>query len=527
MTFSKLLRSCASFFVLGCLACGETPVDNGNGPPPPPPRPFDVFDIFLRPLAIERPTPGAAVPSPLLAFHNLTAFYRGGTGGATFDWSVPGALGTIEPKTPGLTRTDAAVILRLRDDQPLALGFYDFRVTGHSGTEADSARIRFAVIQNTWMKHRRTVSDIEPDDLVLSPAILTSPGRAVTQDTILYVAAPSPTTTTLRAIPAYRDLNAIEVAPTDVIRPPTSTELNNYDTAPKFSPSPAPIGLGRREILFSSPMDVRFRERCPRPTCSATIPSNLWVVRTPANQVTYEPKPVTHDSVTGTFGNDPVFAAYNYTNPRWDPRATNPNARISYISDRLGARDLWLADLVDLNADMRSDSLMNPRRVTHGGIASYDWHPDGSRICVARSRTLSWLDPNTGSETPIALGDSLLTRLTGVSVFWRSGEHTLIAFQAASENLVNLYIFDEQDRTLTRVLPFSFGVNHNLFPRWHPYRKQIYYVSDYTVEAWANSTGLDSAPDRLDPNSPVLFGQRRSYFPSVWAVRLEEPSAVP
>lgn len=527
MRIEKRLLWCVALCVLGGLACGDSPVGNGGGPPPPPPRPFDIFEIFLRPLAIERPTPGARTPTPLLAYHHLTVFYRGGQGDATFEWRVPAGIGTVEPKSPTLTRSAAAVVLRLRDDQPLPLGFHDIQVVGRNLDERDSLRTRFAVMQNTWMKHRRTTFNIEPEDLILSPAILTVPGRTVAQDTILYAEAPSPATVKLRAIPAYKALDVAEAIPSDVMRTPRGAENNNYETAPKLGPDPAPAGLGRREILFSSQMDPRLAERCPRTQCSAPIPHNIWVVRTPSGQTTFEPKPVTHDSVIGEQAGITLFSSFNYTNPRWDPSATNPNARISFLSDRLGQRELWLGDLVDLNADSRSDTLMNLRRLTTGGLTSYDWHPDGTRICVARGRTLSWIDPATGAVTPIALGDSLLTRFGGVSVFWRPGEHTLVAFQAASENLVNLYVFDVEDRTLTRVLPFSFAVTHNLFPRWHPYRKQLYYVSDYTVEAWANSTGSDASPDRLNPNTAELFGQRRTFFPSIWALRFEEPSAVP
>jgi Tol biopolymer transport system component len=99
----------------------------------------------------------------------------------------------------------------------------------------------------------------------------------------------------------------------------------------------------------------------------------------------------------------------------------------------------------------------------------------------------------------------------------------LVAFQAARENQSSIYVFNESDGTLTRVLPIAGSVDQPLQPRWHPRRKEIVYVCDYTVEAWSNSSGSLSVPDQLNPLTPVVNGQRRTRYPSVWALRLENP----
>jgi fermentation-respiration switch protein FrsA (DUF1100 family) len=49
------------------------------------------------------------------------------------------------------------------------------------------------------------------------------------------------------------------------------------------------------------------------------------------------------------------------------------------------------------------------------------------------------------------------------------------------------------------------------------------YVSDYTVEAWANSTeNREGVPDRLNPRAQEQYGMRRTYYPSIWVLKLED-----
>jgi hypothetical protein len=146
--------------------------------------------------------------------------------------------------------------------------------------------------------------------------------------------------------------------------------------------------------------------------------------------------------------------------------------------------------LLDTNSDGASDTLTNYRQLTPaGGVVAYGWHPDGTRLCYVQGNQLRWVDAASGNSTTIVLPDSTVSVIAAPSVYWQPGEHTLVAFQAQpeGENLRNIYVWDEQDNTLTRLLPFAMPVTHNLFPRWHPYRKSIVYVSDYTVAPWANT----------------------------------------
>jgi hypothetical protein len=78
----------------------------------------------------------------------------------------------------------------------------------------------------------------------------------------------------------------------------------------------------------------------------------------------------------------------------------------------------------------------------------------------------------------------------------------------------DLYVYNETERLLTRVVPFSFPTTHNLYPRWHPTQRRIAYVCDYTVQAWSS--------DRLTTPVAERFGMLRTQFPSVWVVSLED-----
>jgi hypothetical protein len=107
------------------------------------------------------------------------------------------------------------------------------------------------------------------------------------------------------------------------------------------------------------------------------------------------------------------------------------SARIAFLSNRSGNRDLWLADLVDRDLDQDSDTLVAYRRLTSTGVDRFDWHPDGTRLCVVSGSGFGWVDASSGAFTAIDLPDSDVTRVAGagVSVYAPPGEHTLIAFQ--------------------------------------------------------------------------------------------------
>jgi hypothetical protein len=516
---------------LGLLAagCGDDPVTPAGAPgsdgQPVDLGPFHLIDVFLRPYAIQRPSPAGGGPAPSLAEHYLSGFYSGGTQLASFEWDVPASIGTVEPKTLNLTRSDATVVVRLREDGNLPLGFFTVNVRARSGADSSSMQRHFAVVENTWIKHQRSgFTGDPPEALVSYPAYLTHANLPASADSIFFVLSSSSTTIRIRRIAAEASLSAQEQVPDDCLLRPLEPELNNYDAAPKTMPDLAPPALGRREMLFSSTMDPQWPARCGGVTgaCSNKPGLRLWVVTTPAGITNFFPRVLTTDSTYTVFGRT-IWYAYNFLQPKWDPKATNPAARVAFMSDLAGTgiTELWLADLLDRNGDNRSDTLVNFRDLTPGlAVNGYDWHPDGTRLCVS-GRGLSWVDAGSGAVTSIPIPDSSLTHIGSPSVFWRQGEHTLIAFQAEAENLRNLYVLDTQDKTLTRLLPYSVSVTHNLFPRWHPTRKELIYVCDYTVMPWANTAPGSSLADRLNPNNPELYGMQRTYYPSVWRLRLE------
>jgi Tol biopolymer transport system component len=104
--------------------------------------------------------------------------------------------------------------------------------------------------------------------------------------------------------------------------------------------------------------------------------------------------------------------------------------------------------------------------------------------------------------------------INSISVF-DDGE-TLLAFEAKSENVVHLYVYNENDRQLTRINRFGFPASLRLFPRWHRDRREIAFVCDYSVAAWAS--GVDPLPG----SSPNFDGHRRTATPSVWTIRLAD-----
>ena len=77
------------------------------------------------------------------------------------------------------------------------------------------------------------------------------------------------------------------------------------------------------------------------------------------------------------------------------------------------------------------------------------------------------------------------------------------------ERAAGANVWDVDDNTLTRLLPFPIPVSHNIYPRWHPTRQALAYVSDYTVRAWANtSAGPGTPPDRINLRTSLLELQR-------------------
>jgi hypothetical protein len=511
--------------------CGEDtvapPPDPGTGPGPT--GPFEMTQIFLRPLAIERPPLAGGRPTPSLAEYALSAFYTGGTELATFEWTVPATIGSVQPKTVHLGRADATVVIR-GDGKP-PLGFFEISAAGRSGDETGSLTQRFAVVENRWMKHRRNIyAGKEPEDLAQWPTFITAPGRTVSGDTLLYV-FDNEQTRKILAFPAFANLNGAEPVTSDVVVPPSYPNAGNQaQTAPQTQPDVAPAALGRREMLFSSRIDPQYAWRCPRQPCDNTPPFRIFVVRLPSGIVKYTPRALTPDTTYIGAGGQPRWIAYNYSLPKWDPKATGAVARIAFLSDRTdepsqrGQNNLWFGDLLDSNGDSRSDSLTNLRQVTsHAAISSFSWHPDGTRICIADGFGLAWVNVGSGDLTRIQVPDPLISRPALPAIFSRPGEHTLIAFQAQAENLRNLYILDEEDGTLAQALPFPIPVSHSLFPNWHPTRKALAYVSDYTVRAWANSSGgTGSPPDRINPTLESYYSMSRTLYASPWVLSFED-----
>ena len=240
--------------------------------------------------------------------------------------------------------------------------------------------------------------------------------------------------------PAFANLSGEEPRPTTIMIRPVYADPSNSQRAPSTQPDVAPSDLGRREILLSSRIDPQYSVRCPRQPCENTAPLRLWVVRVPDGLTEFLPRVLTADTTYIGAGGQARWIAYQYMMPKWDPKATNPSARIAFLSDRADdptaarSTNLWFGDLVDSNGDSRSDSLVNLRKMTtSGGIASYSWHPDGTRICLADAQGLAWMDVGSGVVTRIGLPDSLVLRPAYPTVFQRPGEHTLVAFQGQVE----------------------------------------------------------------------------------------------
>jgi hypothetical protein len=261
-----------------------------------------------------------------LVEHYLTAFYEGGTQLATFDWTVPAAVGTVEPKAPSLSRNDATVILRLRPEGNLPLGFFDIQAVGHNGTESGTVQRRFAVVTNTWMKHKRaTFGGNEPDDLILWPSF--QPGQS--GDSLLYVENTSRRRRAFAAFPPSRTstVRSRSQAMSTCCRWSRSTTT----TTRRRRPSRRGAGSAR---AARNPLRV-----ADGPAVCAALSwhgdlrrgaavSNLGGALA-GRASTFTPRALTQDSTFLRFGSLNWYS-FDYLQPRWDPTATNPRARIAF-----------------------------------------------------------------------------------------------------------------------------------------------------------------------------------------------------
>ena len=493
----------------------------GGGGTNPAAKDIDIFDIFLRPRAIQRAPDVGGRPNPQLNPYYITAFFDGGVDNPVFDWQMDAALGDLIPKSEGLATDEAAVALDNPGNTPL--GFYDITVTGTTGGKSSTHTRRFAVIENTWQKHiRATFANPQdpPTSLVLFPIFAPKPFG----DDIFYIEAPSAAAINLRRMDAYTSLNSSAQSPRTVFVPPSTINGSQSLVAAELTPDLSPAAMGSNEILFSSQMDPDFGFRCPTANCTAKIPFRIWLVERPVGIVENEAKVLTADS-TFIFLGSPKFYAFDFIQPRWDPTATGYPARIAYLSDLAGdsirTGNVWLADLLDTNGDSKGDTLINHEQLTtFGGVEGFDWHPDGQSLYVTGHptaiRKVSVASGQIIKEIGFVQQDSLLSSPSFVSVFQRSGEPTLLAFQGNSENLTHLYVYNEDEDVLSRVSPFPYPVNSTLFPSWHPDKRWLTYVSDYSVNAW--SDGLDPLP-LVNQN---FERQLRTRYPSVWVLKLEE-----
>ncbi len=526
--------------LLGIASCGDDsvapPPDGGNGGGNGG-GPIDVFDVFLRPYVIERGSSLAeGLPNPQQALYALTAFYQGGSAGATFTWGLDARLGAILPKTSELGTNSVTVSLLNEGDTPL--GVYEISVDAQSGGIQSSMTKRFAVVELNWMKHERAAITNPADpplDLELDPVFVLRPAG----EQIYFIGSPSKQSVSLWAIPADRSLAAPQALPeTALFRlPPLCIDepcgidtLNTEQAriAEEREPDPSPAGLGRDELLFASQMDPQYYDR-QTTQVEDVFPFNLWMVK----QQTGVPgvaKVLTYDLKGGAAGLE-RYAVHHHRQPRWDPSSVagpGQAARIAFISNRgpdpkvVYDANLWLADLLDSNSDGVSDTLVNMRAITEGGISSFDWTADGQSIYFLRSGKefiyrLTVANPSAIEEISLAEHDSELTNLGFISVF--KGDSNLLTFQGTSENRVYLYVLDRSTNSLIRITPYEFAAGRNLFPRWHPTRREIVFVSDYTVARWLG--GGDTYP----LGNSLFAGQIRTLYPSVWTIRLEERSS--
>ncbi len=534
---AAVLFAGALLLLAGCGEDTVAPPDGGNGGNGGGGGgPLEVFDIFLRPYVIARGSSLAGgLPNPQESLYYLTAFYSGGEPVASFSWQFDPRLGSILPKTVELTPTSATV--SVLNDGLTPLGFYDISVEGTSGGLHSSYHKRFAVVEINWMKHDRAIitnpSD-PPVDLELDP-VFVSTGAS---DQIYFVGSPSKQAVSLWSIFANASLE----------QPPATPEMSLFVvpncnsnpcpwgtvdglqalSAEEREPDPSPAGMGRDELLFSSQMDPQFLERL-EVTNDEKIGFNLWVVKRPTSLgIPFRARVLTSDVKFDSLGSQ-WFRVYQHRQPRWDPTAVAPAgqpARIAFTANRgpdplvAYGTNLWLGDLHDLDSDGVSDSLMNLRQLTNeGGITSFDWTPDGQFIYFLAAGKdeifkLPVANPQAVESISLAALDSELGDLRFISVCRADGN--LLAFQGSSENRVYLFVYDVAAASLIRATPYEFPPGRNLFPRWHPTRREIVFVGDYTVARW-----LDNG-DVYPLGNPVYAGVKRTLYPSVWSVQLEE-----
>ncbi|HZL84856.1 MAG TPA: hypothetical protein VFD07_05695 [Candidatus Krumholzibacteria bacterium] len=519
------------FGIAGCGSDPAAPPGNGGNGGGGGGGPIDVFDIFLRPYVIERGSSLAdGLPSPQQAQYALTAFYNGGEVGATFSWGLDPRLGVILPKTIELATNSVTISLLNPGDTPI--GFYDISVDASSGGLQSSMTKRFAVVELNWMKHERATitNPAEPPvDLELDPVFVPRP----TGEMIYFSGAPSRNSVSLWAIVPDRSFaSPPEPAETALFRIPFCDlepcaigQVNSEQarTADEREPDPSPATLGRDELLFASQMDPQYYDRLTTQV-DDVFPFNLWVVKQQTG-VPAVAKALTFD-VKST-GAVERYAVHQHRQPRWDPSSVagpGQAARIAFISNRgpdpmvsYPAR-LWLADLLDSNSDGVSDTLVNMNAITEEAVSSFDWTPDGQFIYFLRGGStvyrLNVANPTQVEEIDVGVYDPELGNLGFISVF--RGDANLLAFQGTSENRVYLYVLDRSANSLVRITPYEFATGRNLFPRWHPTRREVVFVCDYTVARWLN--GGDVYP----LGNPGFAGQIRTLYPSVWTVRLQE-----
>lgn len=532
--FTLWLSLLAGLALVGCGSDTVAPPSNGgDGGGPVESGPLGLFEVFLRPYVIQRGSSLAGtLPNPQQSNYALTVFYRGGQPGAQFDWAFDTALGEIIPKTLQLTENSASITIV--NDGQTPLGFYDVTVQGRSGDETSSTQGRVAVVELNWMKHQRptiTNPSDPPLDLSLNPTFVPDPGG----DLIYFIGSPSKQSVNLWSIRANQRLDQSPQEPRrDLFIAPTTlstacqgtVDPNQGSHAEEREPDLAPETNGRGEILFASQMDSQFAER-QQARNNESFPYNIWVVKKPQALNQYCAKQLTFDASFDSLGGV-YYRVWAHRQPRWDPSAMpGQDVRIAFISNRGPGGDasvahgtnLWLGDLRDNNSDGTSDELVNLRRVTtEGGVISFDWTSDGQSIYFLRAGKafIYRLQVETQAVEPISLADidSELEDLRFISVF--RGDSNLLTFQGASEGRVFLYVYDLASQSLVRVTPYSFQMGKNLFPRWHPTRREIVFVNDYTVARWVPR-------DEHPITSPVVDSMLRTLYPSVWTIRLEEP----
>lgn len=505
-------------------ACGDSTPTDSNGGNGGSIDSLQVFDVVMRPQAIQRASSLAgSSENPVGAVYYLTAFFAGGAREAKFEWQVPDSLGTIKPSSDQLSLTAPAVVLLNHGHTPL--GFYDIAVTGTSAGMSRTVRRRFAATEANWMKHRRTnVTDPEkpPENLISYPTF--SPEG----DEIYYIAWPNDLAVDIFSIRANTRLDGPQQLPRErVFQPPPGVDFAQASEAQELAPDFSPPALERNEVLFSSQMDLEHDNR----GTGQVAPFNLWVVRR-ADLTEARARPLTFDSTEVVFpGPPPILRhyAFDYLMPRWDPSPTEPvqDARIAFLADLDDGfgLNIWVAELRDNQTSTvaRSDTLVGYERVTDGGsITSFDWHPQGEYIYytnVGDKGAVIKLHLGTQTDEIIRFAqDPAIETVNSISVYFDDTDGTtLLAFEGVSENQVHLFVYNENDGELTRLNRFAFPLSLRLFPRWHRDRREIVFVSDYSVAAWAS--GVDPLPEG-DPN---FGGHRRTAAPSVWTIRLESP----